>query len=86
MKRIIVEVAGGCVQEVHNADRSDWILLDWDNLLGDYGNTGDTQRAWDQFDAETQAWIKQKYPDEYRQLQERIADDLAAEKRDHETK
>lgn len=69
--RVVIEVYGGCVTAVHNAG-SDWVLLDWDNLLD-----GDCVRTWNSFDGITQAWIKAEYPEDYKQIQKRIAADAA---------
>lgn len=75
-QKLVVEVSGGCVTAVHNlTPGQEWVLLDWDNLLGDMYSVGDAECAWIQFDPLMQAWIKQEYPDDYQKVQERIAED-----------
>lgn len=71
--RIIVEVAGGCVQDVHGV--AEWTLLDWDNLLADIYTRGDTEREWARFDDEMKMWIASERPDEYAKVQARILED-----------
>ena len=73
---VVVEVAGGCVQNVWNLPAGiEWELLDWDNLLGDVYTRGDCETSWNQFDPQMQAWIQANYPDDYQKIQARIAED-----------
>lgn len=71
---VVVEVSGGVLQAVHGLPAGiDYIVLDWDNLLGD---GADCLKEWSLFDAQMQAWIQANYPDDYVKLQERIAADI----------
>ena len=73
---VVVEVSGGCVNNVHGLlPNQEWVLLDWDNLLGDTYAIGDCEEEWASFGPEMQAWIQTEYPDDYAKVQERIAED-----------
>lgn len=63
--KIIVEVSGGVVQDVHRFG-SDfswdgvWYVLDWDDVKADALET------WDKMDYELQNFVQEQYPEEYK--------------------
>lgn len=70
-RRIFIEIRGGCFQAASGVPDSCAIeVIDWDNLLDD---TGGTARDWNRLHARAQEFIRQRYPDDYRRIHEKLA-------------
>ena len=69
MKRnpVIVEVNGGVVTNVWNC--KDWVVLDWDSLLGD---GVDTEQEWSKLSDVAQQIVLREYPKDFARIQNRI--------------
>lgn len=66
--KIYVNIHGGCYQGAENVPEGYTIeVVDWDNLLADEG----TAEEWNRFDSKAQQFIRDKYPNEYRLIQNR---------------
>ena len=66
-KPVIVEVNGGVVTNVWNC--TEWVVLDWDSLLGD---AVDTKEEWWKFSDEVQRIVQREYPEDFAAIQKRI--------------
>jgi hypothetical protein len=66
---VIVEVNGGVVTNVWNAGE-DWVVLDWDNLLGD---GAETASDWERLPARAREIVKREYPEEFGKIADAIA-------------
>jgi hypothetical protein len=71
---VIVEVNGGVVTNVWNAGEN-WVVLDWDNLLGD---GADTANAWNELPPSVREFIRREYPEDFAKLAAAIAKNAAA--------
>jgi hypothetical protein len=61
---VVVEVNGGVVTHVWNAG-DDWVVLDWDNLLGD---GADSASAWNELSPRMQEFIQREYPEDFAKI------------------
>ena len=77
LKGILIEVNGGVVTyvEFNGKPPAAYHLLDWDELLGD----GDTPTAWEDLSEEEQKFIQDRYPTEYKAIQERLEEEGTSE-------
>ena len=65
-RRIYIEISGGCYQCSANVPEGWRVeLVDWDNLLGD---AADTAEEWKRLDAETRAFVRKTYPEDYKSI------------------
>jgi hypothetical protein len=64
---VIVEVNGGVVTNVWNC--KNWVVLDWDNLLGD---GADTKEEWSKLSDEARRIVHREYPEDFAAIQKRI--------------
>jgi hypothetical protein len=73
LKGILIEVNGGVVSYVQFNGKpvAAYHLFDWDELLGD----GDTRKAWDGLSQEEQQFIRNRYPVEYKAIQQRLEEE-----------
>lgn len=71
---VIVEVNGGVVTNVWNAGEN-WVVLDWDNLLGD---GADTANGWNELSQAIQEFVRREYPEDFAKIADAIAKDTAA--------
>ena len=73
LEGILIEVNGGVVTyiELNGKPVAAYHLFDWDELLGD----GDTRKAWEGLSVEEQQFIRNRYPVEYRAIQERLKEE-----------
>lgn len=76
--RVLIEVSGGVVQQVHCDDSVYYEVLDWDNLLGDMWSSGDTERQLGQLPEWVLTYIQDEYPKDWLKIQERIETDRVA--------
>lgn len=76
LKGILIEVNGGVVTYVQFNGKpvAAYHLFDWDELLGD----GDTALAWEGLSTEEQEFIRDRYPNEYAAIQERLQEEADA--------
>lgn len=77
LKGILIEVNGGVVSyvEFNGKPVAAYHLFDWDELLGD----GDTRKAWEGLSEEEQQSIRNRYPVEYKAIQERLEEEATSE-------
>jgi len=70
---ILIEVNGGVVTYVQFNGKpvAAYHIFDWDELLGD----GDTRKAWEGLSAEEQGFIRDRYPIEFKAIQERLEEE-----------
>jgi hypothetical protein len=70
---ILIEVNGGVVTYVQLDGNpvAAYHLLDWDELLGD----SDTRTAWEGLSTEEQEFIRDRYPIEFKAIQERLEEE-----------
>jgi len=73
LKGILIEVNGGVVSYVQFDGKqvASYHLFDWDELLGD----SDTRKAWEGLSQEEQQFIRNRYPVEYKAIQQRLEDE-----------
>lgn len=73
LKGILIEVNGGVVSYVQFDGKpvAVYHLFDWDELLGD----GDTRKAWEGLSQDEQQFIRNRYPVEYKAIQQRLEDE-----------
>ena len=71
---VIVEVNGGVVTSVWNAGEN-WVVLDWDNLLGD---GADTMNEWIELSPRVREFIRREYPEDYAKIADAIAKNATA--------
>lgn len=73
LKGILIEVNGGVVSyvEFNGKPVTAYHLFDWDELLGD----GDTHKAWEGLSSEEQRFIRDRYPVEFKTIQERLEEE-----------
>lgn len=64
---VVVEVNGGVVSNVWNCE--DWIVLDWDLLLGD---SADTKEEWSRLSDQAKEIVKREYHEDYDKIMKRI--------------
>ena len=70
-RKIYIEISGGCYQSSANVPEGWEIeLIDWDNLLGD---ASDTAEEWKRLDAEARAFIRNNYPEDYKNVLARLS-------------
>lgn len=76
LEGILIEVNGGVVTFVQFNGKpvAAYHLFDWDELLGD----GDTHHAWEGLSSEEQEFIRDRYPNEYAAIQERLQEEADA--------
>jgi len=70
---ILIEVNGGVVTYVQLDGKAvaAYHLFDWDELLGD----SDTRKPWEGLSAEEQEFIRNRYPIEFKAIQERLEEE-----------
>jgi hypothetical protein len=73
LKGILIEVNGGVVTYVQFNGKpvAAYHLFDWDELLGD----GDTRKSWEGLSTGEQEFIRDRYPIEFKAIQERLAEE-----------
>jgi hypothetical protein len=76
LKGILIEVNGGVVSYVEFNGKAEaaYHLFDWDELLGD----SDTRKAWEGLSTEEQEFIRDRYPTEFKAIQERLQEEADA--------
>jgi len=74
---ILIEVNGGVVTYVqfNGEPVAAYHLFDWDELLGE----GDTVSAWEGLSSEEREFIRDRYPNEYAAIQERLREETTDE-------
>ncbi|MGA8678495.1 MAG: hypothetical protein WA867_20295 [Candidatus Acidiferrales bacterium] len=70
---LVVEANGGVVADVWNSGEH-WVLLDWDNLLGD---GADTAKEWNELSQTVQEFIRGEYREDYATITDAIAKNAA---------
>lgn len=76
LRGILIEVNGGVVTYVQfdGEPVAAYHLFDWDDLLGD----ADTALAWEGLSTEEREFIRERYPNEYAAIQERLQEEADA--------